>query len=126
MKLTVQIGRDEELRQEVLKLVKREIKQISDGEIHKMARDYLNDVNISAKVTNTIKDVVNKQIDFLVRGYGDVTIRQKMNGKMNHWVENNFEKWFSGNAKEYIRNYLDGKVQSFKEFTQLLDKTKNP
>lgn len=67
MKLTFQIGRDEELRKDIIKLVQREIKSITDDEIRKMCQDHFNNVNVAAKVTATIKDLLNKQIDFLVR-----------------------------------------------------------
>lgn len=122
MKLTVNIGRDEELRKEIIKLVQREIRNVTDEEIRRMAQDHLNNVNVAAKVTSTIKDLLNKQIDFLVRGYGDAVIKQRMEEKMNEWVESKFEKWFSSNAREFIRLYMEDKVKTLKEFLELADR----
>jgi len=124
MKLTVNIGRDEELRKEIIKLVQREVKNITDEEIRRMAQDHLNNVNVAAKVTSTIKDLLNKQIDFLVRGYGDSVIKQQMEEKMNEWIEKSFEKWFNTNAKGFIQSYLEDKVKTLKEFFELLDRNK--
>lgn len=124
MKLTVQIGRDEELRKEILNLVHREIQNITNEEIRNMAQNHLNSVNIAAKVTSTIKDLLNKQIDFLVRGYGDTVIRQRMEEKMTEWVQNSFERWFDTNAKQFIRSYLEDKVKTIKEFFELMDRNK--
>lgn len=124
MKLTVNIGRDEDLRKEIIKLVQREIKNVTDEEIRRMAQDHLNNVNVAAKVTSTIKDLLNKQIDFLVRGYGDAVIKQRMEEKMNEWIESRFEKWFDSNAKGFIKSYLEDKVKTLKEFFELVNRNK--
>ena len=119
MKLTVEIGRDEELR-----LIQVEIRKITGDEIKKMAQEYLAQVNIAAKATSAIKDALNKQIDFLVKGYGDLSIKHEMEKKINDWIDKNFAAYFNQNVKGFIKGYVEEKVSTIQEFLDLVKKTK--
>ena len=121
MKLTIEIGRDDELRKEILKLVKREISNISMDEIRKMTEDYLQNVNVAAKVTSTIKDLLNKQVDYLTKGYGEMVVKQQMDKRMDEWLEKNFKNYFEEKCKPFIRDYLDSKAESFGAFVKLVN-----
>ena len=124
MKLTIEVGQDEELRKEILHLVAVQIKKVTGEEIRKMAQDYLAQVNVAAKVTSSIKDLLNKQIDFVIRGYGDVAIKQEMEKKFTDWIEKNFVSYFNQHAKEFIRSYIEEKTTTIHDFLNLIKKTK--
>lgn len=124
MKLTIEIGQDEELRKEIMHLVAVQIKKVTGDEIRQMAQEYLSQVNVAAKVTSTIKDLLNKQIDFVIRGYGDMTIKQEMDKKFTDWIDKNFVTYFNQHAKDFIRSYIEEKTTSIQDFLNLIKKTK--
>lgn len=124
MKLTIEIGQDEELRKEILHMVAVQIKKVTGDEIRQMAQQYLAQVNVASKVTSAIKDLLNKQIDFVVRGYGDVVIKQEMEKKFTDWIEKNFVSYFNQHAKEFIRSYIEEKTTTIQDFLNLIKRTK--
>ena len=125
MKLTIDIGQDEELRKEILHLIAVEIKKITGEEIKKMAQEYLSQVNIAAKATSAIKEALNKQIDFIVKGYGDISIKHEMEKKINDWIEKNFASYFNQNVKGFIKGYVEEKVGTIQEFLDLVKRSKS-
>jgi hypothetical protein len=124
MKITIDIGSDEELRKEILHMVSVQIKKTTGEEIKKMAQDYLSQVNVAAKITSAIKDTLNKQIDFMIRGYGDMAIKQELEKKFSTWIEKNFNTYFDDKVKGYIKNYIEDKTTSFQDFLNTIKKLK--
>ena len=124
MKLTIEIGQDEELRKEIIHMVAVQIKKITGDEIRQMAQQYLSQVNVAAKVTSSIKDLLNKQIDFVMRGYADMSIKQELDKKFTDWIEKNFVTYFNQHAKDFIRAYIEEKTTNIQDFLNLIKRTK--
>ncbi len=124
MKLTIEIGRDEELRKEILHLIRVEIQKITNDEIKSMAKEYLTQVNITAKATNAIKELLNKQLTSILQGYGELSIKKEVETKINEWFDKNFVSYFNQNIKGFIKEYIEGKVNTIQEFLALSKKVK--
>lgn len=122
MKLTIDIGSDEEMRKEILHMVAVQIKKITGDEIRKIAQDHLQQVNVAAKITNAIKDTLNRQMDFMLRGYGDLVIKQELEKKFVSWIEKNFNTYFDEKVKGYVKNYIEEKASSFQDFLNIIKK----
>ena len=61
MKLTIDIGEDEQLRKEILLLVATQIKKLTGDEIKKMVREQLSQIDMSSKVVSAIKDYIKEK-----------------------------------------------------------------
>jgi len=120
MKLTIEVGQDEELRKEILKMIQTEIRRITGDQIKEMTMEFLNQTNVAAKATSAVKEFVNKQLDFFIRGYGDMVVKQEMNKKMEDWINKNFQTYFDQNVKAYIETFIGGKVKSMTDFMEML------
>lgn len=124
MKFTIVIQEDDDFREEIRKMIRREIKSISDGEIHKMAEDHLGQLNVAQKVISSVKDLVNKQMDSLMQGYGNEALKRELSEKMDKWLEEKFEGRFEAKYKTFIFNHITGKIDTLKNIVDLLDKVR--
>jgi hypothetical protein len=95
---------------------------MTSGEIRNMAKEHLESINVAEKVVSAMKDLVNRQIDSMVRGYGNSVIKSEVEAKITEWMEKNFESFFSNRCSAFVREYLEGKTTSFKNFLETIDK----
>jgi len=122
MKITLELGQDEELRKEVMRIIREEIKRMSNDEIRKIIIEYVKETDIPAKVVSAAKDFVNKQLDMFMKGYGSMTIRQELDKKIENWLSSNLENYFDKNVRQFVKLYVEDKAQSFKDFISSLGK----
>ena len=114
----VEIARDEEFREEIKKLIRREIRDITSDEIRKMATEHLQSLNIAQKISALLTDLVHRQVSALSVGYGktqiEEQIRKLLGDKINEWLGSEFKKLFDEKITVFIRDYLEGKVATMR------------
>jgi len=112
MKLTVEIGRDEELRKEIINLIRTEIRNISGEEIREMVKQCMNEQNIPARVVSAFKDLVTAELDRFSRGYGRMTAEKIIKDKFQDIVENHFDSFFEKKAMPFLKDYVTNNLES--------------
>lgn len=98
MKITIEVGQDAELRKQILEIVANQVKKVAGEEIKELVKSHLQQINIASKVASSIKDLVNRQIDMAIRGYGSIVVQQLMDSRMKEW---------SSDGKEKIRENIE-------------------
>ena len=112
MKLTVEIGRDEELREKILGLVRSEIRSITGEEIREIVKKQMDEQNISARVVSAFKDLVNHQIDSFKSGYGRMAAEDLIKIKFQEVIDKSFESFFQKQCIPFLRNYIKKNLES--------------
>jgi hypothetical protein len=106
MKLTLDIGRDEELRQEILKLIRTEVRSITGEEIRELVKQQINEQNIPARVVAAFKDLVNAQINMFKSTYGRMAAEDILKAKFQEVVDKNFESFFQKQCIPFLTNHI--------------------
>lgn len=87
MKITIEVGQDAELRKQILEIVATQVKKIAGEEIKELVTTHLQQINIAAKVSSALKDLVNRQINFAIQGYGSMMVQQLLNNHLENWSD---------------------------------------
>jgi uncharacterized protein YbcC (UPF0753/DUF2309 family) len=118
MQILVEIAKDEEFREEIKKLIRREIRDITSDEIRKMAAEHLQTLNIAQKVSAALTDLVSRQVSAMTTSYGKKQIEEQvkklLGDRVTEFISSEFKKLFDEKITVFIRDYLEGKVATMR------------
>lgn len=112
MKLTLDVGRDEELREDILKLIRSEVRAVTGEEIRELVKQYMNQQNIPVRVVSAFKDLVNSQINQFKSGYGRMAAEDMIKAKFQEIVDKHFEVFFQKQCIPFLADYIKKNLES--------------
>lgn len=112
MKITLEVGKDEELRTEILKLIRSEARNITGEEIREIVKTCMLEQNIPARVISAFKDLVNSQIKQFESGYGKIQANEILKNKFSEIVDKQFNDFFKQQCIPYLQNYIKNNLLS--------------
>ena len=111
MKITLELGRDEELRQEVLNMIRVEVRNITGLEIRELVKEHINEQNIPARVVAAFKDLVVREIEQFKNGYGRMSAEDIIKAKFEEVVQQRFEAFFKQQCVPFLANYVKTRLE---------------
>jgi hypothetical protein len=106
MKVTFEVGRDEELRKELLELIRSEVRSITGQEIRDIAKEYMAELNVAGKVSSVFKELVNSHLDDMARSYGRLLVNDIIEARFKEVVDIRFEAFFKERCIPFLQEYL--------------------
>lgn len=106
MRVTFEVGKDEQLRKELLELIRAEVRNITGQEIRELAREYMAELNVAGKVSSVLKELTNQHLEDMARSYGRLLVNDLMEAKFKEIVDTRFESFFQERCMPFLKEYL--------------------
>jgi predicted metal-dependent peptidase len=107
MKVTFEVGRDEELRKDLLDIIRTEVRSITGQEIRDMVREHLQASDVAARVASAFKELVNTQITNFTKGYGRQIAEQMFASKLDELATKQIAELFEKRAPAFVQKYVN-------------------
>jgi hypothetical protein len=120
MKLTLELGRDDELRNEVLGMIRAEVRNLTGEEIRSLVKQSINEQNIPSRVVAAFKDLVGAQIEAFRSGYGRLAAEDIIKVKFDEVVAKHFETFFQKQCIPFLTDYVKNKLESMGSSVNLI------
>lgn len=126
MRFTFEAGQNEELRKEILDIIRSEIRKTTGQTIKEMVEEHMKTTDVAARVVASFKELVDRQLKLFASGYGSKAAGDIIAVKFREIVDKQFEEFFQARCIKFLSEYMDAHIEiltnSMSSFLKILDK----